>query len=154
MAHCDVCGNMKSATTKNWGAMRPGLPPTQPFTHYSVDFMFGFPPQGGGPMQYDGIMLAVDLFSKRPIAIPVWDAAPSRTVEDCPVQRIAPRRDCPCSGNSFQIRRIFWAIPRKLLPAVACREGRLTKRTTIYCSYFLFVSARARGAARFEEPGL
>ena len=29
-----------------------------------------------------------------------------------------------------------------------------TKRTTIYCSYFLFVSARARGAARFEEPGL
>ena len=69
------------------------------------------------------------------------------------MQRIAPRRDCPCSGNSFQIRRIFWAIPRKLLPAIACREGRLTKRTTIHCSYFLFVSARARGAARFEEPG-
>ena len=33
-------------------------------------------------------------------------------------------------------------------------EAGLTKRTTIYCSYFLFVSARARGAARFEEPGL
>ena len=30
----------------------------------------------------------------------------------------------------------------------------LTKRTTIHCSYFLFVSARASGAARFEEPGL
>ena len=26
-----------------------------------------------------------------------------------------------------------------------------TKRTTIYCSYFLFVSARARGATRFER---
>jgi hypothetical protein len=63
------------------------------------------------------------------------------------VQRIAPRRDCPCVGNSFQIRRIFWAIPGKLLPAIACREGRLTKRTTIHNSYFL-LSARAPAAPR------
>ena len=63
------------------------------------------------------------------------------------MQRIAPRRDCPCVGNSFQIRRIFWAIPGKLLPAIACREGRLTKRTTIHNSYFL-LSARAPAAPR------
>ena len=65
----------KKLLTKNWGGLRPHLPPTRPFTHYSIDFMFGFPSDGGGPLQYDGIMVCVDMFSKRVIAIPVWEAA-------------------------------------------------------------------------------
>eukprot|EP01043_Picozoa_sp_COSAG02_P015182 COSAG02_NODE_641_length_19049_cov_119.025541_7_plen_136_part_00 len=37
----------QSNTHKHLGALRPHMPPTQPFTHYSVDFMFGFPSDGG-----------------------------------------------------------------------------------------------------------
>ena len=38
--------------------------------------------------------------------------------------------------------------------AKAKAQTALTHACHVYCSYFLFVSARARGAARFEEPGL
>ena len=63
LAKCATCASSKSSTQKHWGKLRPHLPPTGPFSHYSIDFMFGFPKDGGGPMQYDGIMNVVDMFS-------------------------------------------------------------------------------------------
>ena len=82
VAACDKCGDSKSSTTKHWGKLRPHLPPTGPFTHYSVDFIFGLPKQGGGPLQYDGIMVTVDMFSKRVIAIPVWESSATQVVAE------------------------------------------------------------------------
>ena len=43
VAKCATCASSKSSTQKHWGKLRPHLPPTGPFTHYSIDFMFGFP---------------------------------------------------------------------------------------------------------------
>ena len=75
IAACDKCQEAKSRTTKAWGGARANMPPAQPFTHYTIDFMFGFPADGGGVDRYDGLMVVVDQFSKRAIAIPVHEAA-------------------------------------------------------------------------------
>jgi len=40
---CAVCKESKASTHKHWGDLRPHMPPTKPFTHYAMDFMFGFP---------------------------------------------------------------------------------------------------------------
>ena len=82
VAKCADCASSKSTTQKHWGKLRPHLPPTGPFTHYSIDFMFGFPKAGGGPMQYDGIMNVVDMFSKRLIPIPVWEASKAEVMAE------------------------------------------------------------------------
>jgi len=79
---CEVCGDSKSSTTKHWGRLRPHMPPTGPFTHYSMDFIFGLPKEGGGPLQHDGICVVVDMFSKRVIAFPVWESSPVQVVAE------------------------------------------------------------------------
>ena len=47
IASWDKCQEAKSHTTKAWGGARANMPPVQPFTHYTIDFMFGFPADGG-----------------------------------------------------------------------------------------------------------
>ena len=66
----------------NYNGLTTHFASTQPFTHYSIDFMFGFPADGGGPLRYDGICCCVDMFSKRLIAIPVWEASPAEVIAD------------------------------------------------------------------------
>jgi hypothetical protein len=56
-------------------------------------------------------------------------------------------------GHSFIrgiiVRPLILGLDNSKYAARPASEVGLTKRTTIYCSYFLFVSARARDAARF-----
>ena len=111
---CVKCGESKSRTTKNWGGLRPHLPPTRPFTHYSIDFMFGFPSDGGGPLQYDGIMVCVDMFSKRVIAIPVWEAAAAEVMAEQFYRAVVCNRGTPVSLVSDRDSRFTGAFWRKL----------------------------------------
>ena len=114
IATCDKCGESKATTTKHWGPLRPHMPPTRPFTHYSVDFMFGFPKEGGGPMQYDGIMVCVDMFSKRVIALPVWEAASAEVMAEQFYRKVVCDRGCMMSIVSDRDARFTSAFWRKL----------------------------------------
>ena len=138
VAACDKCGDSKSSTTKHWGKLRPHLPPTGPFTHYSVDFIFGLPKQGGGPLQYDGIMVTVDMFSKRVIAIPVWESSATQVVAEqfyravvCQrgvVVSIVSDRDARFTGDFW---RALWALHHtslKMTPAYTPHADGQTER--------------------------
>lgn len=114
VAQCETCGESKASTHKHLGKLRPHMPPTGPFTHYSVDFMFGFPKDGGGPLQYDGIMVVVDQFSKRVIAIPVWESAKAETMAEQFMRAVVCKRGVPLSIVSDRDSRFCGAFWRKL----------------------------------------
>ena len=42
----------------------------------------GCPKEGGGPLQFDGICVVVDMFSKHVDAFLVWEASPAETVAE------------------------------------------------------------------------
>ena len=138
VSECDACGDSKASTTKHWGHLRPHLPPTRPFTHYSIDFMFGFPAQGGGPLQYDGIMVCVDMFSKRVIAIPVWEASPVAVVAEQFYRKVVCERGCILSIVSdrdsrftSEFWRTLWGLNRtslKMTPAYSPHADGQTER--------------------------
>ena len=114
VADCAECASSKSSTQKHWGKLRPHLPPTGPFTHYSIDFMFGFPKDGGGPMQYDGIMVVVDMFSKRVIPIPVWEASKAEVMAEQFYRSVVCNRGCMLSMVSDRDSRFTKEFWRKL----------------------------------------
>ena len=138
VADCDVCKECKSATHKHWGDLRPHMPPTQPFTHYSIDFMFGFPSDGGGPLRYDGILCCVDMFSKRVIAIPVWEASPAEVIADQFYRQVVCNRGVPLAIVSDRDGRFcqdfwrkLWALHRtslKMTPAYSQHADGQTER--------------------------
>ena len=107
------------------------MPPTKPFTHYAMDFMFGFPAQGGGPMQYDGICVCVDMFSKRVIAFPVWEAAPAEVIADQFYRQVVCNRGVPLSIMSDRDSRFQSAFWRKLWALLKTS----LKFTPAYCQH-------------------
>jgi hypothetical protein len=140
-AQCETCGESKASTHKHLGKLRPHMPPTGPFTHYSVDFMFGFPKDGGGPLQYDGIMVVVDQvdqFSKWVIAIPAWESAKVETMAEQFMRAVVCKRGVTLSIVSDRDSRFcgafwwkLWALHRtslKMTPAYSPQVDGQTER--------------------------
>ena len=50
---CSKCAQAKARTSRPWTALQPNMPPTKPFTHYSLDFIFGLPKVG--PLQHPNL---------------------------------------------------------------------------------------------------
>ena len=65
-------------------------------------------------MQYDGIMLAVDLFSKRPIAIPVWEASSAEVMAEQFYRKVVCQRGAMLSLTSDRDGRFVNDFWRKL----------------------------------------
>lgn len=114
VAACDTCQQAKSRTHKAWGGARANLPPVQPFTHYTMDFMFGFPPGGGGIERFDGLMVVVDQFSKRVIALPVHEAAKADVMAEAFYRKVVCGRGTPTVLTSDRDSRFTGAFWRKL----------------------------------------
>lgn len=114
IAACEKCQEAKSRTTKAWGGARANMPPAQPFTHYTIDFMFGFPADGGGVDRYDGLMVVVDQFSKRAIAIPVHEAAKAEVMAEAFYRKVVCNRGTPLLITSDRDSRFTGAFWQKL----------------------------------------
>ena len=118
---CEKCAKAKARTARPWTALQPNLPPTQPFTHYTTDFIFGLPK--AGPLQHDGIMVVVDQFSKHLTAIPVHEAAPAEAAAEAFYHEIVCRRGTPLQithdrDSRFQSKgfwRRLWVLNRTAL---------------------------------------
>jgi hypothetical protein len=50
---CSKCAQAKARTSRPWTALQPNMPPIKPFTHYSLDFIFGLPKVG--PLQHPNL---------------------------------------------------------------------------------------------------
>ena len=87
---CSKCAQAKARTSRPWTALQPNMPPIKPFTHYSLDFIFGLPK--AGPLQHDGILVAVDQFSNHVTALPVHEAAPAEAAAETFYREIVCRR--------------------------------------------------------------
>jgi len=111
VAECESCQTAKSSTHKPYGQLQAHAAPTSPFTHYSVDFITGLPP--AGPLLHDGICVAVDMFSKKVIAFPIWVAAPGELMAEQFYRTVVCTRGCPLVIVSDRDKRFldeaFWA---------------------------------------------
>ena len=76
IAGCDVCQRNKSDHRRPMGKGLPLQTPMRPGTHYSVDFLTGFPISGR--QRHDAIMVVVDRYSKKLRAIPTWKKADAK----------------------------------------------------------------------------
>ena len=71
--------------------------------------MFGLPPTG--PLQHDGIVVCVDMFSKRVVAIPIWEAAPSEVTAEQFYRAWVCQHETPAvivSDRDIRFDAAFW----------------------------------------------
>ena len=73
---CEPCQRNKSSTHKPMGKAMPLQQPMRPGTHYSIDFLTGFP--RSRRQEHDAIMVVVDRYSKKLRAIPTWKKADAK----------------------------------------------------------------------------
>ena len=66
VASCPTCQRVKDSTQKQQGPLQPLAPPTERFSSYSMDFIFGLPrAKGRDGVWRDGVMTVVDRATKR-----------------------------------------------------------------------------------------
>ena len=70
VAACPTCQRVKDRTTAKSGLLQPLPPPTERFTCYTMDFVFGLPLCKG----VNGITTLVDRATKRVILIPMHES--------------------------------------------------------------------------------
>ena len=66
VASCPTCQRVKDSTQRQQGPLQPLPPPTERFSSYTMDFIFGLPrAKGRDGVWRDGVMTVVDHATKR-----------------------------------------------------------------------------------------
>ena len=74
VASCPTCQRVKDSTQKQQGPLQPLAPPTERFSSYTMDFIFGLPrAKGRDGVWRDGVMTVVDRATKRKTLVAVHE---------------------------------------------------------------------------------
>ena len=87
---CDICQTTKHDSQLKLGGLQPLDIPSEPGTHYSVDFKTDLPKSGRD--HFNTLMVVVDRFSKRVFCIPTWKTASAVLIAEQFFDRIVSQR--------------------------------------------------------------
>ena len=74
VASCPTCQRVKDSTQKQQGPLQLLAPPTERFSSYTMDFIFGLPgAKGRAGVWRDGVMTVVDRATKRKTLVAVHE---------------------------------------------------------------------------------
>ena len=74
VASCPTCQRVKDSTQRQQGPLQPLAPPTERFSSYTMDFIFGLPrAKGRDGVWRDGVITVVDRATKRKTLVAVHE---------------------------------------------------------------------------------